>query len=387
MPDWTRRDFLRVAGAGALGMRVADAAAQGSRAAQATVYIGTYTSGASEGIYTCRFDTATGALRVAGTTRTENPSFLTLAPGGRFLYAVNELNEYEGQPSGGVSAFAVDGSSGALRFLDEQPSRGGSPCYLSTDRAGRYVLVANYMGGNASVLAVRADGGVEPARQVVQHTGSGPNTQRQERAHTHSITLDPGQRFALVADLGIDRVMVYRFDPNTGALTPAAEPWAQLAPGSGPRHLTFSADGKRVYLVNELASTVTAFHFDPAAGTLREFQTAPLLPPDFKGESTGADVHLSPDGRFLYASNRGHDSIVVFAVDAASGRLSLVQHQPSGGRIPRNFALDPAGRFLVAAHQESGGLVVFAVDGATGRLSPTGQTLAIPNPVCVHFAT
>jgi 6-phosphogluconolactonase len=384
--EWSRREFIRAAAVGVVGLKASAAAAQSSGVAERTVYLGTYTNDGSPGIYICRFDDATGALRIASTTESVNPSFLTLSDDGGRLYAVNELEDYQGQPSGGVSAFEVDRSTGGLRFIDEQPSKGGSPCYLTTDRGGRYVLVANYNGGNAAVLPVRDDGGLAPARQVVQHTGSGPNRQRQEKPHVHSVTLDPAQRFALVADLGIDRVMVYGFDHGTGALTPAPAPWAQLAPGTGPRHLAFSSDGSRVYVIGEMASSVTAFHYDAERGAMREFQSESLLPADFQGENTGADIHFGADGRFLYASNRGHDSIVVFAVDAATGRLSLVQHQPSGGAIPRNFAIDPTGRFLLAAHQRSGGVVSFRIDSSSGRLTPAGQALSVPSPVCVRFA-
>ena len=382
----SRRDFLKAAGAGAVGVRVVAAAAQGRSAVGRTVYLGTYTTGESKGIYTCRFDPDTGTLRQVGATAAVNPSFLTLDPAGRYLYAVSEVDEYRGEASGGVSAYAVDPATGALHLVDEQASRGAAPCYVTVDRAGHFVLVANYNGGSAAVFAVRADGGLDPARQVIQHTGAGPDRARQASAHVHSVTLDPAQRFALIADLGIDRLMVYHFDSGTGALDPAAEPWAQLPPGSGPRHLAFSAQGDRVYLVCEMASTVTGFHYDPSRGALRPFQTESLLPPDFRGQSTGADIHLTPDGRFLYASNRGHDSIVVFAIDGATGRMSLVQHQPSGGQIPRNFAIDPTGRFLLAAHQRSGGVVTFRIDADSGRLSRVGEPFVVPSPVCVHFA-
>lgn len=383
---WTRRDFLRVAGAGVIGMRTVDLSAQRSGASERTVYVGSYTSGESRGIYTCRFDPSTGVLREVGATGSVNPSFLTLDRTGRYLYAVNELNDFGGEASGAVSAYAVDPATGGLRFIDQQASRGGSPCYVSVDAKRRFVLVANYTGGSAAVFPVSEAGGLEPAKQVVQHTGSGPNRERQESAHVHSVTLDPAERFALIADLGLDRLFVYRFDGETGALTPAAEPWAQLPPGSGPRHIAFSPDGRRVYLVCEMASTVTAFDYDPARGALRAFQTESLLPADFHGESTGADIHLRPDGRFLYASNRGHDSIVVFSVDGLTGRLSLVQHTPSGGQIPRNFAIDPSGAYLLAAHQRSGGIVTFRIDAVTGRLAANGSVLGLPNPVCVHFA-
>jgi 6-phosphogluconolactonase len=368
-------------------MRAAGAAAQeGGSAAERTVYIGTFTGTGSKGIYTCRFDTATGALRVVGTTTTESPSFLTLDPSGRYLYSVNEVNEYEGKPSGAVSAFAVDRGTGALRLIDQQPSGGAGPAYVAVDRARRFVLIANYAGGTAAVLPVRADGGLESPRQVIQDSGSGPVRNRQEKAHVHSVTLDPAERFALVADLGIDRVLVFRFDDRTGALTPAAEPWAQLPPGTGPRHLAFDPSGTHVYLVGELASNITAFHYDPATGALHSFQTESLLPPDFKGQNTAADVHLTPDGRFLYASNRGHDSIAVFAVDRGTGRLTLVQHQPSGGQIPRNFGIDPSGRFLLAAHQKTGNVVTHRIDPRTGRLTAAGEVVEIPSAVCIHFA-
>jgi 6-phosphogluconolactonase len=384
---WNRRDFLKVAGAGAVGLRATGAAAQGGgSAAERTVYLGTYTNGASEGIYICRFDTATGALRRVGATKSVNPTFLTVDPSGRYLYSVNEVNQYEGKPTGAVSAYAVDRGSGALRLIDQQSSGGAGPAYVAVDRGRRFVLIANYAGGSAAVLPVRADGGLEAPRQVIQDTGSGANPRRQEKAHVHSVTLDPAERFALIADLGIDRLLVFHFDDRTGALTPAAEPWAQLPPGTGPRHLAFDPSGRHVYLVGELASNITAFHYDPATGALRGFQTESLLPPDFHGENTAADIHFTPDGRFLYASTRGHDSIAVFSVDRGTGRLTLVQHQPSGGKVPRNFGIDPSGRFLLAAHQSSGGVVTHRIDPATGRLSATGQVADIPSAVCVHFA-
>jgi 6-phosphogluconolactonase len=349
------------------------------------VYVGTYTGGtsASKGIYRLRLDLATGALTEAGPpTESSSPSFLALHPSGRYLYAVNE----SGGPTkgeGGVSAFAIDGKTGALAPLNQQSSRGGGPCHLSLDAKGRYVLVANYGGGSVSVLPVQADGRLAPAVTFIQHEGHGADPERQKGPHAHWVELDKPNRYALVADLGLDEVLVYKFDAGKGSLTPNQPPFARLAPAAGPRHAAFSPDGRHAYVINELQSTVTAFSYDPQTGALGELQTLSTVPAGFTGATTTAEIVMSADGKFLYGSNRGHDSIAIFAVDAATGKLTAAGHQSTRGKTPRNFAIDPTGTYLLAANQESDTIAVFRIDRASGALSPVGEPYRVPRPVCV----
>ena len=350
----------------------------------ARIYLGTYTRGRSEGIYLARMDAGSGRITVDRlVAEVENPSFLALDPARAHLYAVSEVDDFAETDGGGVVAYAI-GADGGLRELNRQPSHGAAPCHLTVDASGRYVLVANYTGGNAAVLPILADGSLGPATEVVQHTGSGPNAQRQERPHVHSVTLDAANRFAMVADLGIDRVVGYRFDAERGTLTPAEVAGVHARPGAGPRHFDFHPDGRRAYVINELDSTLTALAYDPATGSLESTGTVSTLPPGYLDDNSCADVHVHPSGRFVYGSNRGHDSIAVFAIE--SGALTPVQHQSTLGRIPRNFAIDPSGRFLIAANQESDSLVTFAIDSGTGRLTPAGVPVDAPVPVCVRFA-
>ena len=385
--DPTRRAFIRSAGS-LLLLPAALRARTPARAAarELAFYVGTYTSGRSEGIYRYRLSLSDGGLRHEGTARgVVNPSFLALGPRGRHLYAVNEVEEFGGKPSGAVSAFAVDPRTGDLRLLNQQPSMGGAPCYLTVDRAGRFVLVANYVGGNVAVLPVRRDGSLGAATDVRQHEGSGADPERQGGPHAHCVLLDRANRYAFAADLGIDRVMVYRFDARAGKLAAGAAPWAAVRAGAGPRHFTFHPDGRHAYVINELDSTLTVFRYDAARGALTEVQTTGTLPPGFSGKSYCADVHVSPSGRFLYGSNRGHDSIVVFAVDAATGRLTPVQHEPTRGSFPRNFAIDPTGAFLLVANQRSDNIVTFRIDPSRGTLRPAGRAAEVPSPVCLKF--
>lgn len=386
----TRRGFIKAAGLGVAGATLAgNSEALARRVApprELLVYVGTYTSGASEGIYLYRLDLSDGSLaRVGAVAGIVNPSYLTLEPGGRFLYAVNEVEDFGGAKSGAVSAFAVEPKTGVLRLLNQSASKGGAPCYLTTAESGRFVLVANYSGGNVAVLPVRADGSLGEAVDVEQAAGSGPNRERQEAPHAHSVLLDRANRFAYSCDLGTDKVMVYRFDARDGSLTPNAPPSFSAKPGAGPRHLAFHPRGRFVYVLNELDSTVSALAHDAARGTLRELQTVSALPAGFSGANTGADIHLTPDGRFLYSSNRGHDSIAVFAVNPRTGRLRPAGHTPTGGSTPRNFVIDPSGRFLLAANQKSDNIVTFRLNPRTGALSPTGQTASVPSPVCLKL--
>ena len=343
-----------------------------------TLYIGTYTSGKSEGIYVYKMDPVTGALKPAGSIRSENPSFLALDAAKRFLYAVNET------PTGAVSSFRIDPATRQLTLLNQQPSAGADPCHLMVDQRGKSLLLANYSSGTVSVLPIQRDGSLGAAIDVKQHEGSGPREQ-QKSAHAHCIKLDRANRFAVAADLGADKVMIYRFNPASGKLGTAQQPSAMLHPGAGPRHLTFHPNGKYLYVINELDSSLTTFRYDPAKGTLTPFETVSTLPRDFVGTSYCADIHISKSGRFLYGSNRGHNSIVVFAIDPRTARLSLAQHVSTEGNWPRNFVIDPTGQFLLVANQRSDNVVVFRIDAKTGQLTPTGHAAEIPVPVCLQF--
>jgi 6-phosphogluconolactonase len=357
-----------------------------SRDAALRVYVGTYTAGGkSKGIYRFELDPSTGA-----TTRPElaaesaNPSFLAIHPSRRFLYAVNEVANFGGN-SGAVSAFAIDPQSGSLKPLNQGSSHGSGPCHIVVDKQGRHVLVANYGGGSVAALAVGEDGRLGEATAAVQHKGSGADPRRQQGPHAHSINLDAANRFAVAADLGLDKMLVYRFDQDKGTLTPNDPPSTALAPASGPRHFAFHPDGRHAYVINEMKNTVTAFDYDPDRGRLEEVQTIGTLPEGYRGTSHTAEVQVHPSGQFVYGSNRGHDSIAIFAVDAGSGKLRAVGHQPTQGKTPRNFGIDPSGRFLLAANQGSGTIVVFRIDAQTGELRPTGASVEVPAPVCVKF--
>jgi 6-phosphogluconolactonase len=357
-------------------------------AAGILVYFGTYTEGKSRGIYVSRFDAATGALtKPELAAESVNPSFLVAHPSGRFLYAANEIDSFEGEAAGAASAFAVDKATGKLTLLNQSSSRGTGPCYVSLDRAGRHLFIANYGGGNVAVIPVGADGKLGSASSFVQHQDAGVDAPKRRTPHAHSMDLDPAGRFALAADLGLDRVQVYRFDAEKGAVSPAEPPFAAVKAGSGPRHLAFRPDGRFAYVINELSMTLTAFRYDADRGALTEVATISSLPPGVGVASgfSGAEVVAHPSGRFVYASNRGHDTIAVFAIDAASGAPRLVENVPTGGQIPRGFNLDPEGRYLLVGNQKSNTVVVFAIDPASGRLKPTGQSVEVGAPVSVVF--
>jgi len=347
-----------------------------------TVYVGTYTDGTSRGIYRMTFDPSTGSLtEPVLAAETKNPSFLALHPSGRFLYAVGEISSFEGAKTGAVSAFAVDPKTGDLALLNQQASEGTGPCHLVVDKTGRNVLVANYGGGTVAVLPVDADGRLRKASSVRVHEGSGPNKGRQEKPHAHGITLDAAERFAFSPDLGADRVFVYRFDAARGTLEPHGA--APVDPGSGPRHLAFHPSGRYAYAINELLSTVTAFSYDAEKGALAAIQTITTLPAGFSGTSWTAEVEVSRDGRFVYGSNRGDDSLAVFAVEASTGRLAAKGHAPVGGKYPRHFTIDPTGRFVLAGHQNSGTISVLRLDPATGMPALTAEAVKLDKPVCL----
>ncbi len=348
------------------------------------VYIGTYTGPQSKGIYAAHFDATTGELKPLGlAAEAENPSFLAVDPRARFLYAVNEISHYRGQKSGTVSAFSITRSS--LQFLNRVASRGAGPCFVTLDRTARYVLVANYEGGSVAAFPVREDGRLEEASAFVQHTGHGADPQRQEGPHAHAIVPSPDNRFVMAADLGLDELLVYRFNSTTGSLAPHHPPFARVDPGAGPRHLVFHPSGRFLYVVNEMQSSVTAFAYDARRGDLRRLQTVSTLPADFSGRKEAAEIAVHPSGRFLYASNRGHDSIAVFRIDPAQGTLSPSEYIPAQGRTPRFFAIDPTGSYLLAANQDSNRIVVFRIDAQTGHLTAAAPGLQVPSPVCLAF--
>jgi 6-phosphogluconolactonase len=351
------------------------------------VYIGTYTAAGPEGsrgIYRFDLDATTGqATEPVLAAETVNPSFLAVHPSRRFLYAVGEVMQYEGQRTGSVAAFEIDPASGNLKKLNAQSSRGTGPCHLVVDPPGRHVLVANYGGGSVAALPIESDGRLGASTGFVQHEGpSRVNPQRQEAPHAHSINLGPDGSLAFAADLGADRIFIYAFDGRAGTLDPHDPPFASTPPGGGPRHFAFHPSGKFAYTNNELTSSVTAFEW--RGGSLKPMQTISTLPHEHAGNTT-AEIVVHPGGRFLYVSNRGHDSLAAFRIDERTGQLTALGHTPTGGRVPRNFAIEPGGRWLIAANQESGSIVIFRVDRGTGALEPTGQTLSIPRPVCVRF--
>lgn len=354
------------------------------------VFIGTYTSAKSQGIYLTHLDPASGRLGpLELAAKTENPTFLALHPNRRFLYAANEIDNFGGQRSGAVSGFRIDPQSGKLTLLGQQPSGGGGPCHLAVDGAGRCVLVANYGSGSLAVLGLGDDGRLDPPSSVLQHHGSSVNPQRQAGPHAHFITTDPANRFALACDLGLDKVFIYRLNipaaDGTPGLTTNDPPWLQVKPGSGPRHLAFHPNGRFVYLISELGCTLTACSYDAKRGALDKVQVVSTLPEGFKGDNISAEVQVHPSGRFVYGSNRGDDSIVVFAIDPNSGKLSFIQRVSTQGKTPRHFAFDTTGQWLLCEDQDSDRVVEFAVDAATGRLTPTGQTLQVGAPVCAVF--
>jgi 6-phosphogluconolactonase len=384
----TRRNFIEISGLSAMSLTLAQNVFAQSK--KMLLYIGTYTNtGKSQGIYVHEFDSATGKLTPLHIVKNVlEPSYLTISKDRKNLFAVNELVEFEGKKSGAVSAFAI-GADGNLQFLNQQPSLGGAPCHISISDNNKFVLAANYVGGNVSVYPIENDGKLGTSVDLEQHTGTGPNKSRQEAPHAHSILLSPDNRFGFVGDLGIDKVMIYRFDDKTGKLTPNEnQPYFQTKPGAGPRHFTFHPSGKFAFVINELDWTMTSFAFDNRSGTLKEIQTVPTLPTDASTVGvTCADIHVSPDGKFLYGSNRGHNSIVSYKIDQNTGRLNYVEHTSTKGDKPRNFAIEPNGKFLLVANQNSDSIVVFRIDQKTGKLQPTKYKAEVPVPVCLKFVT
>jgi 6-phosphogluconolactonase len=333
-------------------------------------------------------DEPSGTLElISKTTGVANPSYLAFDSTQRFMYAVNELKKFEGKPTGTISSFAVDPETGKLEFLNKQLTHGTDPLHVIVDKRDEYVFVANYMSGSVCVLPVLKDHTLAKASDFIQHEGAGINPVRQTGAHPHSVWLDKANRFLLVPDLGLDKLIVYRFDRDRGMLEPNRVPWIKTTPGAGPRHMAFHPNGKFAYLINELDSTMVALSYNGRAGTLKVLEVISTLPDDFEGSSTCSHVEVSPSGAFLYGSNRGHDSIVIYKIDQRTGRLALVGYETSQGRTPRNFAVDPMGEFFLVANQDSDSIVPFRIDQKTGRLKATGQIVKVGTPVCVRFYT
>jgi 6-phosphogluconolactonase len=349
------------------------------------VYVGTYTDRGSKGIYAYRFDSSTGKLTSLGlAAESAEPSFLAVDPTGRFLYAVSETADYNGQPTGAVSAFAIQPETGKLSLLNQVSSRGQDPAHITLDRMGKYALVSNYTQGSVAVIPILKDGRLGEASSFVQHKGSSVNPQRQKGPHAHAVAMSPDNRFAIVADLGLDQLLVYSFDATKGTL--GAQPQIVKAnAGAGPRHLVFSSSGRFLYLINELQSTVAAYSYNADTGALRELQTVSTLPKEFSGNNTAAEIEVYPSEKYLFASNRGDDSVVVFAIDSATGALTHIETEHTGGKTPRNFATDPTGSWLLAANQDSDNTVLFRIDPKTGHLTPTGETVQVQSPTCLKF--
>lgn len=389
---FTRREFLTIGGIGVSGILLSKSAHgfsnMSKKSKEMLLYVGTYTQKGSEGIYVYKFNTESGSLSELHTVKNVvEPSYLTIDKSRKYLYAVNETEEYEGKKSGAVSAFAIDQKTGNLTFLNKVPSLGGAPCFIIVSENEKFVLVANYLGGNVSVHPIETGGKISASVDLQQNSGSGPNKDRQEAAHAHSINLDNKNKFAVACDLGVDKVFIYEFDKQTGKLKPNPnQNTYQTKPGAGPRHFAFHENGKLAFLINELDMTISSLRFNEEKGTLQEIQTVSTLPENASRKGvTCADIHVSPNGKFLYGTNRGHDSIVVYKIDEKTGKLEYVEHTSTGGKTPRNFTIAPNGKFLLAANQNSDSIIVFKVDEKSGKLTKTENKATVSMPVCLQL--
>ena len=356
------------------------------------MYVGTYTGTKSKGIYLFRLQTENldvsqniTLVPLGIAAETPNPSFFELDLKRRRLFTVNELNEFEGKPGGAVSAFSIDPKTGLLTLINQRPSMGTGPCHIVLDKENRNVLVANYGGGSVAVLPVHADGTLGAASDVVQHTGRSVDPDRQKGPHAHCVTLDRANRFAFVCDLGLDKILAYRFDAVQGKLMPNAPPFTPVKPGSGPRHMVFRPDGRFAYVANELTSTIGVFAYDANAGALMPVQTVSTLPQHFDGANSAAEIDVHPSGKWVYVSNRGHNSVVLFTVDPEKGTLTYVEEQGTGGSKPRHFGIEPSAKHLAIGNQDSDTVLVCRIDAGNGRLKPSGVFASVPAPACVKF--
>lgn len=365
------------------------AVAQTDRKPQGTdwrVYIGSYTGGKSEGIYLLRLDGKTGAMENIGlAVKVDNPSFLALHPSKPFLYSVGSGKNEAGEQKGMVCAFSINPLNGLLTLLNRQETIGDGPCHVAIAPGGRHVLAANYGSGSIVALPVAEEGALLPASCFIQHEGSSIHPQRQQGPHAHSVGFDIDGKYAFSADLGLDKLMIYRYHENNGKLTAHTQAFAPFAPGAGPRHFAFHPSGRFVYVVNELSNTVTAFLYEAAEGRLTEIQTIGTLPEGYEEENTTAEIRVHPSGKYVYASNRGHDSIAAFAVDQNTGQLISLGQTPTGGKTPRNFNVSPDGKYLIAANQQSDTVAAFRIHETTGMPEATGSMAEVFAPVCVVF--
>lgn len=349
------------------------------------LYVGAYTTGEDEGISIYKFDASDGDLEFISIEKgVENPSYLAIHPKNSLLIAVNEVGEFKGEKSGAVSSFAIN-EDGSLSYLSQVPSGGGAPCYVSIDKSGAWAFVSNYSGGNVSIYPVGKDGKLQPYSDLIQHEGKGSTEGRQGKPHAHAMVLDPKGDFALAADLGLDKVISYRVDTKNGKLEHASDSDLKLADGAGPRHLTFHPNKKLAFIISELNSTITSCTYDAQSGKLTEVKTVDALPSGYEGTSYCADIHVSPNGKFLYGSNRGHNSIVIYQINQKTGDLTYFNHHSVNGKWPRNFTIDPTGKFLLVANERSNNIVVFKIDGETGKLRANGVEVSVSKPVCLKL--
>jgi 6-phosphogluconolactonase len=367
-------------------------ASKGGASKPTLVYAGTYTDTKSKGIYFFRLKTENleveqniTLLPLGLAVETENPSFLVVDARRRLVFAVNEVDRYQGKPGGAASAFVVDAATGKLSLINQVSSMGAGPCHVALDRSGRNLLLANYGSGSAALFPVAEDGKIGQASDVVQHSGKSVHPERQKGPHAHCVTLDPAGRFAFVCDLGVDKIFAYRLDTQPGKLIPADPPFTAAKPGSGPRHIVFRPDGRFAYVVNELSSTAVAYAYDAKTSLLKEIQNVSTLPGYYDGPNLAGEVDVHPSGRFLYVSNRGNDTVVLFSIDPGDGTLTYVEEQGTGGRTPRHFGIQPSARHLVIANQNSDTLLVCRIDAGNGRLKPSGVFAAAPSPACAQF--
>ena len=343
------------------------------------VLVGTYTKKGSEGMYVYKFNSNTGDLSAVGKAAgLKNPTFLTVSPNQKFVYAVGETD-----PNGSVSAFSFDKKTGSLTKLNTQDVQGSGTCYITVDKTGKWIMTGNYGGGNVSVLPIQADGSIGKPTQNIQHEGKGVNANRQESPHVHSVNIAPNNKDVFVADLGTDKIVTYQLDAQTGKLTNGTPAFTKTADGAGPRHFTIHPNGKFAYIIQELNSTITAYNY--GKGALSEIQTISTLPKDFKGDNSCADIHISQDGKFLYGSNRFSDNMVIYSIDPKTGKLTYIANQPVGGKVPRNFMIDPTGKWVLVANQDTDNIVVFKRDAIKGTLTPTGKEVKVSMPVCLQM--
>jgi 6-phosphogluconolactonase len=349
-------------------------------------FVGTYGMGLDGGIYFCRLDLKSGEISLINENRgIDNPSFFTIHSTNRFLFAVNEIDKSDGSSGGIVSSFAINRDNGNLKLINRQPTLGASPCYIISDPSDKFLLITNYSGGSIIVFPILEGANIGSNIRFIQNTGKSINPERQTSPHPHSIVLSPDSHFAFVPDLGLDQILIYRFDQDRGNLGSNTIPFVSLKPGSGPRHFTFHPNHKSAYVINELNSTITAYRYKLMNGKLKEIQTISTLPEEFKGENYCADIHIHPDGKFLYGSNRGHNSITCYSIDQSKGTLEMIGCISTQGEWPRNFAIDTSGQYLLAANQRSNNIFTFRINKVTGELTPTGSSIEINQPVCIRF--